>query len=118
MTYSIDFPVLDDGVTPDFRDNSLAKINKIRDDLKEKGIDLNSQESIREHYDVVVEAFRNEQIRNPYGPNGAVVDRKWKRFAVMNAHADENALVEGNENPLLVTKVSDDDEADNLRDKI
>lgn len=117
MVYSIDFPVMPDGITPDLRDDTLQRKKQAEEAIKTYGIDLKNPDSIRTNFSTVNQIYKSFGFTDPvYNSDGSVNQRSWRRFGVINARTDGRTLEQPTfENNKLLSPITDDYEIDALK---
>ena len=118
--YSIDLPVMSDGVTPDLRSDTLQRKNEAEANIKAYGIDLKNPADVRNNISRINQIYKSYGFQdNVYKPDGTINERQWRRFGVVNGKADGRALdnPELEDNNLLST-ITDKNELNTLVDRI
>lgn len=117
MVYSIDFPVMPDGITPDLRDDTLQRKKQAEEAIKTYGIDLKNPDSIRTNFSTINQIYKSFGFTDPvYNSNGSINQRSWRRFGVINARTDGRTLEQPTfENNKLLSPITDDYEIDTLK---
>ena len=117
MIYSIDFPVMPDGITPDLRDDTLQRKKQAEETIKAYGIDLKNPDSIRTNFSTINQIYKSFDFVDPvYNSDGSVNQRSWRRFGVINARADGRTLEQPTfENNKLLSPITDDYEKTALK---
>lgn len=117
MVYSVDFPVMPDGITPDLRDDTLQRKKQAEEAIKTYGIDLKNPDSIRTNFSTVNQIYKSFGFTDPvYNSDGSVNQRSWRRFGVINARTDGRTLEQPTfENNKLLSPITDDYEIDALK---
>ena len=110
MIYSIDFPVMSDGVTPDLRDDTLQRKKQAEETIEAYGIDLKNPDSIRTNFSTINQIYKSFGFVDPvYNSDGSINQRSWRRFGVINASADGRTLEQPTfENNKLLSPITDD----------
>lgn len=117
MVYSVDFPVMPDGITPDLRDDTLQRKKQAEEAIKTYGIDLKNPDSIRTNFSTINQIYKSFGFTDPvYNSDGSVNQRSWRRFGVINARTDGRTLEQPTfENNKLLSPITDDYEIDALK---
>ena len=117
MVYSVDFPVMSDGITPDLRDDTLQRKKQAEEAIKTYGIDLKNPDSIRTNFSTINQIYKSFGFTDPvYNSDGSINQRSWRRFGVINARTDGRTLEQPTfENNKLLSPITDDYEIDALK---
>lgn len=117
MIYSIDFPVMPDGITPDLRDDTLQRKKQAEKTIEAYGIDLKNPDSIRANFSTINQVYKSFGFGDHvYNSDGSINQRSWRRFGVINARADGRTLQQPTlENNKLLSPITDDYEINALK---
>lgn len=116
--HSIDYPVLPDG-NPDLRPKTLAHRQKAEDELKKIGVDINDPESVMANKEKVSQILESNQLPAMFDKDGRYIIGAWKRFAVINAIADNEILgVDPIDRDVPILKPITDDNRLDQRDRV
>lgn len=116
--HSIDYPVLPDG-SPDLRPKTLAHRQKAEDELKKIGVDINDPESVMANKEKVSQILESNQLPAMFDKDGRYIIGAWKRFAVINAIADNEILgVDPIDRDVPILKPITDDNRLDQRDRV
>lgn len=110
----LDFPVDQNG-NPDLRPTTIEAKRKADQMMKQAGIDTSDKDSIARNANKVNQILKTVGLNAAYNSQGEIVSGNWKRFAVLNATADDRALglKDMDYNPQLL-EVTDDNQIDQL----
>lgn len=110
----LDFPTDENG-NPDLRPTTIDKKKRADQMMKQAGIDINNEASVAQNADKINNILQQVGLNAAYDSQGRIISGNWKRFAVLNATADNRALSMGDldDNSQLL-EVTDDNHIDQL----
>lgn len=116
--YLVDFPVGEDGKTPDMRPQTLEQKRQADAMLEQAGIKMDDQNSRKQHASEINQIMEECGLPPAVDANGNFGGR-WRQFAVMNGVTHNKALNmdDFDSNPYL-QEVNDDFEEENLLSRI
>lgn len=115
---SVDYPctVKDGNIVPDLSLETAKKKNKALREIRSKGINLDSIESIKQNYNTINQIYVSNGLKPAYDSKGDVLPDGWRRFGVINGTINEKYLGEDYDRAAL-TEIQDDtklEEIDNI----
>ena len=96
VIHSVDMPIdlekaQQGEIAPDF--DAMQRKTKADQELREKGILMNSPEQIAEHVDEINQVYQQHQLPVAYDKTGQLIKNgAWRRFGVINAIAYDKAM--------------------------
>ena len=123
VIHSVDMPIdlekaQQGEIAPDF--DAMQRKTKADQELREKGILMNSPEQIAEHVDEINQVYQQHQLPVAYDKTGQLIKNgAWRRFGVINAIAYDKAMGDADfdENQYL-EEIKDDNRIKNITAQI
>lgn len=118
VIYSIDFPSSTDNfgnVRPNLDPVIISRKSKADTELRQRGIDINSDESKKQNYQIINQIYKKYGLSEPYTSDGSL-NQHWTRFGVLNATASKTVLEDKDLNSSLARMISNPDIVNSLNE--